>query len=194
MAVTRKRKWIRRIALALAVLFLALAAVAFFLPQNILCVDSGPVKADAIVVLGGGSGERPERAAELFKEHAAPRIIVSGFGDCEINRRILLKAGVPANAIQMEDRSRTTRENAGFTIQLLHAENIHHVILVTSWYHSRRALLCFEHCATDIQFYSRPSFFAYSRADWPHKKVEHRIYLEYPKLAGYWLCYGVWPF
>jgi uncharacterized SAM-binding protein YcdF (DUF218 family) len=157
-------------------------------------VDSGPVKADAIVVLGGGSGERPERAAELFKEHAAPRIIVSGFGDCEINRRILLKAGVPANAIQMEDRSRTTRENAGFTIQLLHAENIHHVILVTSWYHSRRALLCFEHCATDIQFYSRPSFFAYSRADWPHKKVEHRIYLEYPKLAGYWLCYGVWPF
>ena len=94
---------------------------------------------------GRGLGERPERAAELFKEHAAPRIIVSGFGDCEINRRILLKAGVPANAIQLEDRSRTTRENAGFTIQLLRAENVHRVILVTSWYHSRRALACFEH-------------------------------------------------
>jgi uncharacterized SAM-binding protein YcdF (DUF218 family) len=194
MAVIRKRKWILRIALALAVLFLALAAAAFLLPQKLLRVDSGPVKAGAIVVLGGGLGERPERTAELFKEHDAPRIIVSGLGDCEINRRILLKAGVPDGAIQLEGESRTTRENAEFTIQLLRAENIHRVILVTSWYHSRRALFCFEHYAPEIQFFSRPSYFAYSRADWPNKKVEHRVYLEYAKLAGYWLCYGVRPF
>ena len=194
MAVTRKRKWILRIALPLAILFLALAATVFFLPQTFLCVDSGPVKADAIVLLGGGMGERPARAAELFKEHAAPRIIISGLGDCENNRRILLKAGVPAGAIQLECKSRTTRENAEFTIQLLRAEDARHVILVTSWYHSRRALACFEHYAPDIQFYSRPSYIAFARADWPHKKVGHRINLEYAKLAGYWLCYGVRPF
>jgi len=194
MAVTWKRKWILRIALALAVLILALAATAFFLPQKILCVDSGPVKADVMVILGGGLGERPERAAELFKEHDTARIIVSGLGDCEINRRILLKAGVSAGAIQLEGKSRMTRENAEFTILLLRAEKAHRVILVTSWYHSRRALQCFEHYAPEIQFYSRPSYFAFARADWPHKKVEHRIYLEYPKLAGYWLCYGVRPF
>jgi uncharacterized SAM-binding protein YcdF (DUF218 family) len=192
--VVRKQKWILRIVLALAVLLLALAAAAFFLPQKFLCVDSGPVKADAIVVLGGGLGERPERAVELFKEHAAPRIIVSGLGDCEINRRILLKAGVPANAIQLEGKSRTTRENAAFTIQLLHAENARRVILVTSWYHSRRALACFEHYAPDIKFYPRPSYFAIARSEWPHKKIGRRIYLEYCKLAGYWLCYGVRPF
>jgi uncharacterized SAM-binding protein YcdF (DUF218 family) len=185
---------ILRIILALALLLLALAAAAFFLPQKLLRVDSGPVKADMIVVLGGGLGERPERAAELFKEHAAPRIIVSGLGDCEINRRILLKAGVSASAIQLEGKSRTTRENAEFTIQLLRAENVHRVILVTSWYHSRRALLCFKHYAPEIQFYPRPSYSAFARAEWPHRKVEHRIYLEYPKLVGYWLCYGVRPF
>jgi uncharacterized SAM-binding protein YcdF (DUF218 family) len=192
--VIRKRKWILRIILALAVLLLALAAAAFFLPQKLLCADSGPVKADVIVVLGGGLGERPERAVELFKEHAAPRIIVSGLGDCEINRRILLKAGVPASVIQLEGKSRTTRENAEFTIQLLRAENVHRVILVTSWYHSRRALACFEHYAPEIQFYPRPSYFAFARAEWPHKKIEHRVYLEYCKLAGYWLFYGVRPF
>jgi uncharacterized SAM-binding protein YcdF (DUF218 family) len=194
MAVIRKKKLILRFVLSLAVLFLSLAALAFFLPQKLLCVDSGPVNGDAIVVLGGGLGERPERAAELFKEQAAPRIIVSGYGDCEINRRILLRDGVPANAIQLEGKSRTTRENARFTIQLLRAENAHRVILVTSWYHSRRALLCFEHYAPEIQFYSRPSRFAIARTDWLHKNIERRVYLEYAKLAGYWLCYGVWPF
>ena len=193
-AVIRRRKWILRIALALAVLFLALAAAAFFLPQKILCVDSGPANADAIVVLGGGLGERPERAAELFKDHAAPRIIVSGFGDSEINRRILLKAGVPDSAIEIEGKSRTTRENARFTIELLRAEGAHRVILVTSWYHSRRALACFEHFAPEIQFLARPSYFAFARADWRHKNVGRRVYLEYLKLAGYWLCYGVGPF
>jgi uncharacterized SAM-binding protein YcdF (DUF218 family) len=35
------------------------------------------------------------------------------------------------------------------------------VIIVTSWYHSRRALACFEHYAPDIKFYSRPSYFGY---------------------------------
>jgi len=180
--------------LALGVLLLALAAAAYYLPQIFLCVDSGAVKADAIVVLGGGLGERPRRAAELFKEHDAPRIIVTGLGDCDINRRILLGAGVPAGAIQIEGKSRTTRENAEFTIQLLRAAKIRHVILVTSWYHSRRALATFEHYAPEIQFHSRPSFFALARIDWAQNKIERRVYLEYPKLAGYGLCYGIWPF
>lgn len=190
----RKRRWILRAVLTLAVVIVASGAAAFFFPQKILCVDSGPVKADVIVVLGGGAGERPERAAELFKNHDAPRIIVSGEGDDGINRRVLLKAGVPAKAIQLESKSRTTRENAEFTIQLLRAENIRRVILVTSWYHSRRALRSFEHYAPDLQFYSRPSYFAFTRADWPRRHEAHRIYLEYPKLLGYWLCYGICPF
>lgn len=187
------RKWILRGALALGVLFLALAAAAFFLPQKFLCVDSGPVKADVIVLLGGGLGERPERAAELFKEHAAPRIIVSGLGDCEINRRLLLKAGVPDGAIQLEGRSRTTKENALFTIQLLREEKLGRAIIVTSWYHSRRALKTFGHFAPEIKFYSRPSYFAFARAGWNRGNMEKRIYLEFVKLPGYWIRYGVCP-
>ena len=87
------RKPIKRTALLAFILLLLLVVAAIVFPQPFLCVDSGPVKADVIVVLGGGSHERPERAAELFKEHAAPRIIISGLGDCEINRRWLLVGG-----------------------------------------------------------------------------------------------------
>lgn len=187
------RKWFFKIALVLlGLLLLAVAAIIF--PQPFLCVDSGPVKADVIVVLGGGSHERPERAAELFKEHAAPRIIISGLGDYEINRRRLMAGGVPANAIELESRSRTTRENAQFTVKLLREQKPKRVILVTSWYHSRRAAACFRHYAPEIKFYSRPSYVAYARTDWSGRRFARRVYLEYPKLFGYWIGYGVCPF
>lgn len=188
-----KQKWILRIALAAGIVFFSLGAAAFFFPQKFLCVDSGPVKADVIVILGGGSHDRPEHAAGLFKEQVAPRIIVSGFGDGEINRRILVEAGVPADAIQVEGESRTTKENAEFTIKLLREQRLNRVIIVTSWYHSRRALKTFEHFAPEMKFYSRPSYFAFKRADWTRVLVR-RIYLEYVKLPGYWIRYGVCPF
>ncbi|HSY73928.1 MAG TPA: YdcF family protein [Dongiaceae bacterium] len=170
-----------------------MAAVAFCLPQKILCIDSGTARADVIVVLGGGAHERPERAAELFKEHDAPRIVVSGFGDDEISRRILNGAGVPANVIQLESKSRTTEENAEFTIKLLREQKLKSAIIVTSWYHSRRALKTFGHFAPEIKFYSRPSYFAFNRADWT-RAFAKRVYLEYAKLPGYWIRYGASPF
>jgi uncharacterized SAM-binding protein YcdF (DUF218 family) len=191
--VIRIRKWFFKTTLALLGLLLLLAVAAVVFPQPFLCVDSGPVKADVIVILGGGSHERPVRAAELFKEHNAPRIIVSGWGDGEINRRLLTAAGVPATAIELETQSRTTRENAQYTIKLLREEKVTRVIIVTSWYHSRRALACFQHYAPEMKFYSRPSYFATARADWPHNRIGRRVRLEYAKLLGYWIRYGVCP-
>jgi uncharacterized SAM-binding protein YcdF (DUF218 family) len=193
-AVVQMRKWFFKITLVLLGLLLLLAMTAMVFPQPFLCVDSGPVKADVIVVLGGGSHERPARAAELFKEHAAPRIIVSGWGDGEINRRLLLAAGVPASAIELETQSRTTLENAQFTVKLLREEKVTRIIIVTSWYHSRRALACFRHYAPELKFYSRPSYFATARADWPHNRIGSRVRLEYAKLLGYWIRHGVCPF
>jgi uncharacterized SAM-binding protein YcdF (DUF218 family) len=192
--VIRTLKFIFKIVFALFVLLLlTLVTAAIVLPQKFLCVDSGTVKADVIVVLGGGSHDRPERAMELFKKGVAPRIIVSGFGDCEINRRLLMEAGLPANVIEMENQSRTTKENAEFTIKLLRKEKLNRAVIVTSWYHSRRALKTFQHFAPEIKFYSRPSYFAFAHKDWS-RNFAKRIYLEYAKLSDYWIRYGVWPF
>jgi uncharacterized SAM-binding protein YcdF (DUF218 family) len=192
--VTGKRKWLLRMGLVLFMLLVLLAAAALLYPHQFLCVESGRMRADVIVVLGGGSHDRPERAAELFKERIAPRILVSGLGDGPIYRRSLIQAGVPSQAILMEDQSRTTRENAILAVNLLRHQGAQHVIIVTSWYHSRRALACFEHYAPEIQFYSCPSYFANTRSEWVRHGLTHRIYLEYPKLLGYWMCYGISPF
>lgn len=171
-----------------------IAAIAYYYPEKFLCVDSGPVKADVIVILGGGLHERPERAAELFKQQDAPRILISGAGDDWINRAILVQKGIPTNAIQMEVNSATTRENAEFTIKLLRAQKVHSVILVTSWYHARRAQKTFEHYAPEIKFYSRPSYYAFERSEWARRGNGKRIRLEFLKLPGYWIRYGVNPF
>jgi uncharacterized SAM-binding protein YcdF (DUF218 family) len=189
----RKKLFLKIVAVLFAVLVLLAAALIFF-PQQFLSVDSGSAKADVIIVLGGGGAhERPVQAAELFKQHAAPRILISGAGDDEINRRALIRYGVPASAIEIEGNSKTTRENAMYSVDLLRAQNVHSAIIVTSWYHSRRALHTFEHFGGGIKFYSSPSHFLYERYVWP-RGFSRELYLEYVKIPGYWVAYGVCPF
>jgi uncharacterized SAM-binding protein YcdF (DUF218 family) len=188
---------LKRIFRLLKYLFLLVALLtlaAYFYPEKFLCVDSGPASGDVIVLLGGGLHERPFRVAQLYRQHVAPRIIITGQGDDEINRQILLQNGVPASAIEVENKSKTTQENAVNTLILLRAEKVNRVILVTSWYHSRRALKTFEHYAPDILFFSRPSYFAFASDDWKKTGTTKRMRLEFLKLPGYWLRYGVNPF
>src|SRR4030095_4208887 len=94
--------------LALVVRFGLAAWIAFLFPQELLCVDSGPAIAQAILVLGGESKSRPRQAAVLFHQGCAPRIIVSGW---DAYRQVLLASGVPDRSIQLEKESRNTKEN-----------------------------------------------------------------------------------
>ncbi len=173
---------------------LVVGGIACTFPHRLLTVESGDVKADALVVLGGGPEERPQRAAELFKAGAAPIILVSGFGDDEITVRILKHDGIPETAIFREPRSVSTLENAEFCIPILRQMGARRVIIVTSWYHSRRAMACFRHAAPDIEFYSRPAYLTYPRSKWDRLNTRSHIKIEYLKLLGYWICYGVSPF
>ena len=189
-------KKILKAAIVFTLLVTAVAVFAWCYPEKFLCVDSGKnISADVIVVLGGGAREqRAERAAELFQAHAAPRILITGAGDDEINRQILLDHGVPFSAIEVESKSTSTHENAEFSLKFLRAEKIHRAILVTSWYHSRRTLKTFEHSAPELIFYSRPAYFGFASADWKKTGVGKRMRLEFLKLPAYWIRYGVNPF
>jgi len=180
--------------LIILALVICLGLMIYSSSQQILTIDSGNVQADALVVLGGGSDERSVLAAELFLEGKAPRIVVSGYGDGENNVQILEKCGVPSTVITLEFKSSSTLENAKFSIPLLRRLGAHRVIIVTSWYHSRRALACFEHFAPDMTFYSRPSYEGYLRRDWQRKGIKVYLKYEYLKLLGYWVWYGVCPF
>jgi uncharacterized SAM-binding protein YcdF (DUF218 family) len=181
-----------RIALAAAFLVVTLAGAAFLFPQQVLTIDNGDVKADALVVLGGEDG-RAEHAAELYHHGAAPAIVVTGYGDCLLNIEMLERRGVPSSAIIAEPAALSTLENATKSVPLLRALRAHRVIIVTTWYHSRRALACFEHVAPDMQFFSRPSYTNFQPKPLNRTGYNWHVNYEYVKLAGYWFSYGVCP-
>ena len=179
----------------LALLFLAFvfAAAIFLFPQQVLTVDSGDTKADELVVLGGGDG-RAERAAELYRQGVAPGVICTGYGDCAANVLVLQKSGVPASAIVAEPTALTTWQNAQITAPLLRQMGAHRVILVTSWYHSRRALAVFRHVAPDLQFASRPSYLGYVTKEGTRASYDNHVNIEYLKILDYLFAHGVWSF
>lgn len=118
--------------------------------HRLLAVRTPLQPADAIVVLGGEAVGRPDRAAALYRAGLAPRIIVSGDGDCQDAAARLRAGGVAPDAILVECRSGNTAENAAFSSEILHAVSARSVIVVTSWWHTARARRCFVRSAPDM--------------------------------------------
>jgi len=109
-------------------------------------------KADAIVLLGGETESRARRVAELYQEGVADRVIVVGYGDNASNRRRIIRLGVPEDRILTESESVSTYENAKFTKSLFEEHQIQRVLLVTSRFHTRRALATFQQLIPDVEF------------------------------------------
>lgn len=86
-----------------------------------------PEKADVIVVLGGDSGLRVEKGAELYNNGFAPNVILTGIdarfyrpGRPNWRERRMRALGVPKKAIKVDTESETTWEeavNASETLQ-----------------------------------------------------------------------------
>lgn len=119
-------------------------------------MPSGPV--DYLVVLGGESGQRVIGAAELYHAGVAPRVFVTGQGDCLLIVRRLEMAGVPADRIGHECESASTMENAQMTRRTLAGQNVHSAVLVTSWYHTGRALTVFRQVWPEVAWGARGVF------------------------------------
>jgi len=180
--------------MGLAVLLIAAAVTGSRLnTPDYLTIESGPTIADAMVVPGGAI-DRADRAAQLFQANEAPRIIISGTGDWMANRRYLLQHRVPGRCITVEPDSSTTRDNARFSVPILRRMGAKRVIIVTTWYHSRRALACFRHEAPDIEFISRPSYFWYPGKDKNSHYLDVTRGLEVVKLFWYAVRYRIWAF
>ena len=159
--------------------------------RRLLVVELPMEKADAIIVLGGESEGRPREAARLYHAGVAPLVFVTGIGDAAATRKVLLSAGVPPDRIVVEAASCSTIQNADFSRPLLGKSDVKRALIVTSSFHTRRALATFRKRIPEIEF-----GVVETRIPWwdtpQGKNSEDRFALmEVGKTIVYWLFYGI---
>lgn len=164
---------------------IALYAIALLSADYLLAERNMPQRADIIVILGGDGPSRAARAAALWRDGMAPSVLVTGAGDCEFIRTSLVTAGVNAAAIATECRSQTTWENATFSKPLLDRLDVQQAILVTSWFHSKRAAKRFRSLMPDIQWISIPTEKTKSYWTLAGDIEGLQVFKEYAKIVAY---------
>lgn len=168
-----------------------------------LRLESPPQQADAVVVFAGGVGEsgqagggyqeRLKHAVDLYRGGFAPRIVISSgfvfaFKEAEVMRGLAIDNGVPASAIVLETQAANTRENVSFTREILDRNGWRRILLVSSPYHMRRALLTWRRAAPEVAVSPQPvpqsQFYAHGRG--ASLNQIRGIVQEYAALVNYW--------
>ncbi len=157
--------------------------------------------ADVIVVLAGEPEERVIYGVTLFKEDWArkDRIIMAGgplvwkYTMAALMKEQAESLGIPGKKILLEDKSRSTEEDALYTKEILKKNGFKSIILVTSPYHSRRAALIFKSILGDeFKIINAPvAENWFNTNDWWKRRRDRSVVLnEFSKYVWLWI-FGV---
>jgi uncharacterized SAM-binding protein YcdF (DUF218 family) len=154
-------KWIQRVFVGLLALAVVSVGVVWLSYVTIPGGDTQQERFDAVVVLGypaladgTPSREQRERALEgvrEWKRGRAPVLIVTGgaahnrWTEAEVEKRLAVAQGVPAEDVLVEGRSTNTIENAFYTWEIMKAHGWTSAEVVSSPSHLPRASLIFAH-------------------------------------------------
>jgi uncharacterized SAM-binding protein YcdF (DUF218 family) len=160
-----KRAWRLVLYLAAAIGFLHVLITAtpvLRLWTGLLSTNWGNGKGDTLVVLGSdltspnvmgiSSYWRSFYATLVWREGHFRRVVVSGKDAAPLMKDFLVCHGIPADAIVVENRSVSTRDNALNVAALLAGDSAARgdgVVLLTSDFHMRRALAALKKAGVD---------------------------------------------
>ncbi len=153
------------IGLAVAIVIALWLIIAPYLAIGLIVEKQLPT-ADAIIVLSGSAAykERTLKAAELYKQGVAQRIFITDDGErggwsrderrnmpfVELGRRELVANGVaPESITTLPGQVAGTDQEAKALADEIALRPIGSIVIVTSAYHTRRALRTFEQIAGD---------------------------------------------
>jgi len=189
---------------AAAYLILFQSPVIWWLAEP-LRVEARAQPAQAIVVFAGGVGEsgqagggyqeRVKKAVDLYRQGVAPRMIFSSgytfvFREVEVMKELAINLGVPASAILLESSAANTYQDVIRIAEILRHERWNSVLLVSSPYHMRRALLTWKKVAPDITVISSPvsasQFYVPQRQGGASLEQIRGIFHEYLGILYYW--------
>ena len=121
-------------------------------------VSDRVTRADAVVVLGGGLNWRPFVAADLYQRGLVSRVLVSRVRDderaveigvlpthAELNRKVLLKLGVPSTSIEMFGEESNNTESEARALKAWAEHNTASVLIIPiEPFSTRRARWIFQ--------------------------------------------------
>lgn len=136
-------KLILRLAATLALLFFTITLLQAGLFYFILTIDEPSEKADLIVAFEGRR-ERAQSGYELAEQNFAPVLAISPATHRQL--RAYDQKYRPKNRINkiVEEKARTTFENALYTQKIVKENGFKSLILVTSWDHMPRSYILFK--------------------------------------------------
>jgi uncharacterized SAM-binding protein YcdF (DUF218 family) len=152
---SRSRRWPRRLLWSAAALgaggMLSLVGLAIIIARY--GTTDRARAADVIIVLGGGESGTTRRALHavtLYRQGYAPAILCSGayaahetISEGARCAEVARREGVPAAAIVVDERSRSTEENAIESAAIMRARGWRSAVLVTDDFHLWRATWLF---------------------------------------------------
>lgn len=168
-----------------------------------LRVVASPAPADAIVVFAGGVGEsgragggqqeRLKQAIDLYRAGYAPVMVLSSgfvysYREAEQMRALAIDQGIPQSQIIVEDHAANTYQNVTFVEKILREHKWKRLLLVSSPYHMRRALLVWRKVAPDVTVIPTPpeqtQFYEHARG--ATLEQVRGILQEYLAIGAYW--------
>ena len=168
-----------------------------------MTIAEPPARADAIVVFAGGVGEsgqagggyqeRVKQAIDLYQAGYAPAIVLSSgfvysFREAEVMRAVAVDNGIPASSILLEQKAASTRDNVVLVKAILDAHQWTRILLISSPYHMRRALLTWRRAAPAIAVIPTPPRQTqfYEHGHGASFDQIRGIAWEYMAIAAYW--------
>ncbi|MBM7644984.1 uncharacterized SAM-binding protein YcdF (DUF218 family) [Scopulibacillus daqui] len=182
----------KKIFIIILVALLCLVVIFLRYAGSLLVINQKPVKSDVIIVLSGDQG-RLQKAIELYNEGYAPYLMFSN-GQENYFYNGALEQGVPKDKIILENKAKSTTENALFTEKLMKKFGFHSAIVVSSNYHMRRVKANFDdvYKQTGIRLtYCASDYNNYNPNRWWATSVNRTItFTEYVKMLGNFFGYN----
>jgi uncharacterized SAM-binding protein YcdF (DUF218 family) len=167
----RRSRWLLRT--LLAVLWIFLLAIAWISLAIVKAAQKQELKpADAIIVFGAAEYDgrpspvfraRLDHAYDLYRQHLAPVIIVSGgsaadpnFSEGGVGHDYLMRRGVAESALIAETQASDTAESAERIAVIMRANHMHSAIAVSDAYHMFRIRQLLWHQGLQVSLAPRP--------------------------------------
>ena len=193
-----KVKRYRSISISVLLMLVVLISSAYWLPVIgfwLAIPSAADLQPSDAIVVHGGNPFRTDYAMALYHRGLAPELWQTGYARTQIVFREVIKTEPDPAAFRFLTTTSTWSDGTAIA-QMIRDRKLHHVIIVTDWWHSRRAL-----CSTQeqlqgynvsINFSSSPSP-AGPDSWWHNAEIRDDVLSELGKMVYYTFRYGWKP-